>query len=513
MTAGRQAHEPHRLAARPGIWLLSFIVILFFIEVGSLASEVIDWDESTFIVVANEMLRGKVLYADVFDNKPPLIFVFFAGVLVAFGKSLAAIRIFGWTCIAMTAALTFLTARRFASTPAAGLATVLMLCLYAVPYWRHSSSELPATALLMAALWFATGRSRAWWPPAAAGLAVSLATLTRTNLAFDAVALGIFYLFFKGRGEKGGTRLRDTAFYTAGGLLPLAVLVAIYLQLGRADVLYLSLVEVPFLYATTKDGILQCLATDIGFLKNIATWFPALAPAVLAFFAAALAGILLAGAKVSRRTQKPAADGMTALLLMTAATFFSIISGGSAYSHYWLQMLGFLGILAALAIDPLLKNAGMALAAATATAASLAGSIWLSAPSAIAVLQDPSGYADDHPIRRTAALVAAEHDAKATVLAVENHLVYWYLDASPPSKLAAHPSSLARKWLNDAFARKGEAGPDELGSVIASRPTYIVTRRGETPAYFEAGFDLAPLLAEHYEPFARVGDVWTYRLR
>lgn len=59
-------------------------------------------DQGTYLTVGNSILHGKVLYRDIWDNKPPAIFWFFAGVGAVFG------RVF-WLAGAMDILLTALT--------------------------------------------------------------------------------------------------------------------------------------------------------------------------------------------------------------------------------------------------------------------------------------------------------------------------------------------------------------------------------------------------------------------
>ncbi len=54
----------------------------------------IDWDESTFILMGQELLDGRLPYADLWDNKPPLAFAAFA-VFIALHPSIVALRVAG----------------------------------------------------------------------------------------------------------------------------------------------------------------------------------------------------------------------------------------------------------------------------------------------------------------------------------------------------------------------------------------------------------------------------------
>jgi hypothetical protein len=56
------------------LWLSAFAVLIVVTHLGSLSREVINWDESTFMLMAQDILRGHLPYLAQYDNKPPGIF-------------------------------------------------------------------------------------------------------------------------------------------------------------------------------------------------------------------------------------------------------------------------------------------------------------------------------------------------------------------------------------------------------------------------------------------------------
>jgi 4-amino-4-deoxy-L-arabinose transferase-like glycosyltransferase len=91
-----------------GIWaavgLLGFALVLrfpFFFEA------VIDWDESTFILMGQSLLAGDLPYTNLWDLKPPLTFASFALFIAVLGQSIVGIRLAGTLCVAATAWLSY----------------------------------------------------------------------------------------------------------------------------------------------------------------------------------------------------------------------------------------------------------------------------------------------------------------------------------------------------------------------------------------------------------------------
>ena len=60
-------------------------------------------DEGIFAGVATNIREGRTLYAQAWDNKPPLIFYTYAAIQSAFGSSVFALHL--WTTVSVLAAL------------------------------------------------------------------------------------------------------------------------------------------------------------------------------------------------------------------------------------------------------------------------------------------------------------------------------------------------------------------------------------------------------------------------
>ena len=74
--------------------------------------DVINWDESTFILVGQSILDGHLPYVTLYDLKPPVLFAFFAAVIWVGGKSILAIRLAGMMCVWLIACFTCQIGRR-----------------------------------------------------------------------------------------------------------------------------------------------------------------------------------------------------------------------------------------------------------------------------------------------------------------------------------------------------------------------------------------------------------------
>ena len=112
------------------IWLLILSVLIrfpFFFR------DYIDRDESTFILVAQSWVDGHLPYTELWDLKPPLVYLFFAIIISVFGKSFIAIRAIGALGVAITAFFTYKIGKEVNSTTVAfwaATASVYLLSLF-----------------------------------------------------------------------------------------------------------------------------------------------------------------------------------------------------------------------------------------------------------------------------------------------------------------------------------------------------------------------------------------------
>ena len=94
---------------------------------------VIDWDESTFILMGQNILDGHLPYTQLWENKPPLAFVFFALALL-FGKSIITVRIAGTVAVLASAYLTYRVGRKIWGQQTGVLAAILSIAFISLAH-------------------------------------------------------------------------------------------------------------------------------------------------------------------------------------------------------------------------------------------------------------------------------------------------------------------------------------------------------------------------------------------
>ena len=259
--------SPHSRLTHFFFWAFIFSGLLLVTRLGYLAWEVIDWDESTFIIISSHVRAGHLPYLELFDIKPPFMFFALAGVMSLFGENLITVRFFGAFCLLVAALACYGIAVRRNSSLAAGVSTAVFLVLAGSYNFQSTMTEHLVVALLLPACWLLVAHSHRLESALMVGLLLSLATLTRTNIAFVVLALGAYYAWQLLQPSKSVPRFAFFA-YCAGGFVPLLVLLAVYAYVGGLGDLFLSNITVPLSYASSQGGLLEVLQSHIRIWKG-----------------------------------------------------------------------------------------------------------------------------------------------------------------------------------------------------------------------------------------------------
>lgn len=496
--------------ARYATWLALLVIALAIAltQFGEMLHETLDPDEASFILMGADVASGHLPFVEQFDLKPPMIFLVLGGVIALFGKSLIAIRLTGDLFLFVTAALIFQTVRRMTGTAAALGGALLYVAMTGLDFGQPTYSELPATAFLMTAVLALCRAPVTLRSAAIAGLAVSLAVLTRTNLYPIPIGVGLLLLAANCLRTAPVVPKAWLAFGFAG-LVPPALLVLVYAAAGEIATLKLAMIDVPLAYSG-QVGPLAALKSHVEQFHVTVTMAPlVLIPAVLLIAAGIVAALWRAGKDrdAGRRWD------LLVLFVLTGLAGLSVIISGAAYPHYWLQILPFLAFFAAFAfaaLGHLLRSPSLA---PLIVALPLASALCLRAPDALALASAPSHYNAGYDIAAATRRISASNVHKPRVWSLYKHLIHWYLGAPQLSRAGVHPDNLARHAIIDTLADHGYVSRDEIGRIMHGLPDFVVTDtmgRGVTWVR-GAGKPVDAWLAQHYHLDARFGEVLVYR--
>jgi 4-amino-4-deoxy-L-arabinose transferase-like glycosyltransferase len=455
--------------------LLSFIALSVAMRFFSFFPSVINHDESTYIVIADGLLKSKTYFADYIDTKPIGIFLLFAAFLKVF-PSIFALRVITALWVALTAFALYSAKLRLGSDRQAAMASGVMyifLCSIFTFYGVAPNTELYYCLFTCTALWAVAGpESTAAW--VLAGLSLGLGFMLKYVVLFDAAALGLFLLWRQGQFKSGWGLFWVRALLMAAAMaLPFTLVWAYYNNIGLEDAFRFYTFEVMKNYPVSRS---------IGdYAKFLADFFLRFLPVTAMFFYALFA------AHTRRST-------VVLALLWSALVLAPVMITGRLFGHYFIQLMPVFALLAGEFfatgrkklprwLEPLLhKRVGYPLLGIIIVA-----NIWL----------QKKDYFDkpDYP-REIAAWLRERLQPGETVYAGNFHQITYYLLPQDSPTPYVHRSLL---WEPHHLHALGIEEEKEWNHIIAQSPRYVLYQGRWRENYFTAH------LASNYREAQRYG--------
>jgi len=315
-------------------------------------------DEGTYATIAQGLLDGKIPYRDLFDNKPPLVYGWYAFSFLLFGENVMAPRIVAAVLLSLTALALFAQARMVFGRGVAYIATVVFVTATGLPFVAlHANTEaymlLPLVASLTAfTLGMRSGRL-GWF--LLAGVLSGVAIMTKQVAVWNLLALAIVAVFWRWRSPDAVvSRPAPLCFLLAGAGTAVALIATPFFAVGALGDLVYANVSYNWLYVrflTLGERLLD-LAAGMAFISALA--------------APLIAGSLL-GLAVVLRARRPAAYYL--FVAWAAASAVGVATGGRFFPHYFLHLVPAMAVLTAMLLyerfrDRLAHPPGRALIAA-----------------------------------------------------------------------------------------------------------------------------------------------------
>lgn len=317
--------------ARRERWLLAIAAVTALLRIPYLFEPLWYRDEAIYLTIGQQILRGDLLYVDVFDHKPPGVYYVAAGALAIFGHSVAAIKValLGWSLASLAAvyALGVRLLDRSAAIWAAGIFALLV-----TPPWLEGeifgSEPLMILTTCLGMLLGLRGR------PFLAGICFGASLLFKVPAILD---FGGFFVFTALGIERGYERqtLSALARLTAGLATPVLLTIVFFGVQGALPDYY----EAVLTYNVNYTGTGNHLVFEHGRLVLNAV-LPALLVAALGFLAY----------RRWRTGEGHAPGALQFVLLWLAFAFYGVLLGGRPYEHYLLQAAAPFALLAALTV-------------------------------------------------------------------------------------------------------------------------------------------------------------------
>ncbi|MEM6395353.1 MAG: phospholipid carrier-dependent glycosyltransferase [Bacteroidota bacterium] len=315
--------------------VIGLIAFSIFLRWGSFFISVINHDESTYIVIADELLRGKVYLKDVFDTKPVGLYWLFQGLVWLSGDSIILLRLFAAVFIGLTAGVWWWTARRVTKSTAVAWATgitYIFLCSTWTYFGISPNTEIyfnlftaVAIALMVSRVWRSNHNQTQsdWLTFSCVGVVLGLAAIIKPVVAAESLAMGLFLLW---RGWK-TQQLRQAIFarclpMTIAFCLPLLMVYSYYSSKGLLDALYFYNYELTKRYPVDKTILERVI-----YVGEYLRFFPVLIVAMWPY-----------SSMTPDDISKPIKTYRQFLFLLGACVLIFILLPGKSFGHYFIQL-------------------------------------------------------------------------------------------------------------------------------------------------------------------------------
>jgi 4-amino-4-deoxy-L-arabinose transferase-like glycosyltransferase len=354
-------------------------VLVIVAHLPSFLHQLLDGDEAIYGSIAVLMNIGGSLYGDGgVDNKPPGIYWVYALTFRVFGAyNMTAVHAVSLVALLATCLLVFLIARDIAS-PRAGLLAALFYGLLTAagnPRLLAANTELFMMLPLTGSVLFLLRRQWLW-----SGALLVVALAFRQSAAINVLLLALAVIWL----EPASGRLRAAALATGGAVAALIVAAALLALTGSPAGFWRWAIGTLVGYASTNwtPSLVWMRARDsiVPFIIDMAVFW--------------IAAIALA----TRWRTLPVAVRLTVVWLAVAMA--GSLAGGHLSWHYFIQPMGPLAVVAALAFDRFRLRRAVAVAAVVGVAVP-AVAWWV-----FDVTADPLTYDFDRPVPQHEAVAA-----------------------------------------------------------------------------------------------------------
>ena len=165
----------------------------------TLHQTVIDWDESVYLVVAQDLVDGGDLYRTVWDHKGPFLYAMLAPAVWIADGEVAPIRSYTTLCLLITMFFVDLIGRRISSPDWSYVGALVYGLFFSVPRFGGLAANgelfmmLPATiAIWFAVRWVASDSSR--WELVSSGIFAGVAVFTKMTALFTVAVIPLLIL-------------------------------------------------------------------------------------------------------------------------------------------------------------------------------------------------------------------------------------------------------------------------------------------------------------------------------
>ncbi len=399
-----------------------YFLVALLIRLPFFFRDCIDRDESTFILLGQSWVDGFLPYTQLWDLKPPLVFLFFGIIIQIFGKSYIAIRLFGTIAIAFTAYFIQLIAQKGSHKEHgfyAGLLYVFLSSLFG-SLQGVMSEHLALFFFMLGFLCFlnSTKNSQLFL----SGFLFGAALMFRLNLIYPVGLLFLFYLFSSGFDLK--EIIQKGLISILGGIMVPLLTFLPYVNQEIPSVWWNAVIRASFSY--DNPSYFQMFEAVLELTPFLALFF--------------LSIIFRTRFRIYQENPRI----LVLIWVITAGLFLMLIKSGKVNGHYLIQIYPFIILL----FLHLLYSLKLSFFAKIKPALFI---LFLLLPieSYLEYVKIGKRYLNGESLYNGNGLdisnfIQQNYPEDVTALFLDHHIGYWELNKLPPSKIVTHPSNLMR---------------------------------------------------------------------
>ncbi len=457
---------------KESIVFLSFLLGAIILRFPIFFPVVIDHDESTYIVIADQLLEGKVPYVDNLDIKPVGIYLTFALILMVF-KSIIAIRVFTALVIGFSAFLIYRIHKRlFVKRDFSILSGLLFLLCGSLHKWSWSSNtEIYFVCCSLLCLYLlVTGKKALHF--LLFGVVAGCGFLYKFHIAVDLVAFALFYFFWISK-DLGKWLVRMSLAFVGFAII-ISSVILIYWGMGFLAELRFAMIDIPGAYALEHNWL-----SLIGFLGEF----------YLSFLPVTI--ILLLNIKFFWNKNGVLIPQKVLLVSWTLLAWVGVTITGKQFFHYYYQLISPLCLFAfpgfLLSKENANRNAFEFLKKRSVLFLLIViVAVWIN--QYMQVLRKPDLV---KIVNKDLSGMWSDGDR---IYTNEMTILYFMLDVGPPTRYV-HSSILHRKDLIDSYHLDVEK---EYGKIMDQEITYYLLR-GDPPEILAREIEKEFLLLNVYD--------------
>lgn len=486
------------------IWVAVFFIFLAFaIRLPDFFPYEIDWDEGTYALIAQDILKGYLPLTHYWDFKPPLLYVPYALAILLFGKSVVSIRLLGLIAVVITALVLKSIGNKIYGKSAgfwAGVLHVLYSSTFVAGQATMSEHLVSVPVILAVQAFFSGENSKDIFKT---GIFLGLACLMRHNIVYLTAVMGIFIIckkFGKGLHEI----LKSGLTFSAGVLIPIGIVFSIYALNGQFWLLKRTLIDASLAYVSGQNShIFLGIKTDalmrtLNLLKTSA-WSHR-----LFFWVVSFCGFAWLGCASKSTTDQKRATLFIFLLFLSV--MFTIYQTNWGYGHYLLSLIPFMALVSGALISRILEVHQLRIIFVLIIAANF---IYTLRPL-------PYKYRDIRKIDMAHVVMKYFERFNLSgqyVYFSYYNVLYWLTDARVPSRYA-HPAMGQFESALSAFERESVTQESIMRDVFSKNPLFVLAPK-DGIAYLNNGANqiLKSELVQYYEPETEFNNHMTVYIR